>query len=78
MIRFRDFFIFDNSSEFSDDPEINKIEIIDKNNQVIEANIIQTNWNRVYFGLIEMNELRINVYDKNNKILLEVPYKSKN
>ncbi|ULL14755.1 hypothetical protein DVH26_10015 [Paenibacillus sp. H1-7] len=77
MPRFRNFF-FDNSSEFSDDLEINKIEINDKNNQVIEDNIIQTNWNRIYFGLIEMNELRINVYDKNNAILLEVPNKSKN
>lgn len=63
---------------FINDPEINKIEIVDKNNQVIEANIIQTNWKRVYYGLVEMNELRINAYDKNNKILFEVPYKSKN
>ncbi|MDQ0899370.1 hypothetical protein [Paenibacillus sp. V4I7] len=63
---------------FINDPEINKIEIIDKYNQVIEANIIQTNWKRVYYGLVEMNELRINAYDKNNKILFEVPYKSKN
>ncbi|MDQ0877483.1 hypothetical protein QFZ77_006142 [Paenibacillus sp. V4I3] len=63
---------------FINDPEINKIEIIDMNNQVIEANIIQTNWKRVYFGLVEMNELRINAYDKNNNILFEVPYKSEN
>jgi hypothetical protein len=59
---------------FINDPEINKIDIIDKNNQIVVANIIQTNWKRIYYGLVEMNELKINAYDKNNKILIEVPY----
>lgn len=59
-----------------DDPEIYRIEMLDKNNQIIEAAIIQTNWKRVYYGLVEMNELRMNAYDKNNKLLVEVPYKN--
>jgi hypothetical protein len=63
---------------FINDSDINKIEIIDKKNQVIEANIIQTNWKTVYYGLVEMNHLRINAYDKNNKIIIEMPYKDKN
>jgi hypothetical protein len=38
---------------YIDDPDISKIEMIDKYNQVIDGTIIQTNWKRVFYGLVE-------------------------
>ncbi|MBA2938632.1 hypothetical protein HZF08_09980 [Paenibacillus sp. CGMCC 1.16610] len=58
---------------YIDDPEISKIDIIDKYNQVITGTIIQTNWKRVFYSLVEMNELRLTAYDKNNRILTGIP-----
>ncbi len=58
---------------YIDDPEISKIEIIDKYNQVIGGTIIQTNWKRVFYSLVEMNELRLTAYDKNNRMITEIP-----
>ncbi|BFT74177.1 hypothetical protein [Paenibacillus sp. P36] len=58
---------------YIDDPEISKIEIIDKYNQVITGTIIQTNWKRVFYSLVEMNELRLTAYDKDNRMITEIP-----
>lgn len=52
--------------------------MIDKYNQVIDGTIIQTNWKRVFYGLVEMDELKLTAYDKNNKIVTEIPYREKN
>lgn len=64
-------------SGYIDDPDIIKVEMIDKYNQVIDGTIIQTNWKRVFYGLVEMNELKLTAYDKNNRIVTEIPYREK-
>ena len=51
--------------------------MIDKYNQVIDATIIQTSWKRVFYGLVEMNELKLTAYDKNNRIVTEIPYRER-
>ncbi|WP_161410849.1 hypothetical protein [Paenibacillus silvestris] len=58
---------------YIDDPDIIRVEMIDKYNQVIDATIIQTNWKRVFYGLVEIHELKVIAYDKNNRIVTEIP-----
>jgi hypothetical protein len=62
---------------YIDDPKINKIELTDKYNRIVKANIIETNWKRIFYGLVEINELKIQAFDKNNNIQFEVPNSDK-
>jgi hypothetical protein len=55
------------------DPEISKIEITDKYSKIVEGTIIETNWKRIWYGLVEMDELKLKVYNQKNEIITEVP-----
>jgi hypothetical protein len=60
-----------------DDLEIEKIVIEDKNGEQISANLIQTEWKRIWFAFVAVNgELILHAYDKEGKVLYKVPDKA--
>ncbi|AIQ14296.1 hypothetical protein [Paenibacillus durus] len=60
-----------------DTPDITKIEVTDKHGQIIEGNIINTNWKRIWYAIAEINEMKVKAYTKDGKVAVEVPYKDK-
>ncbi|WP_442600739.1 hypothetical protein [Paenibacillus sp. KN14-4R] len=60
-----------------DTPDITKIEVTDKHGEIIVGNIIDTNWKRIWYGIAEINEMKVKAYTKDGKVAVEVPYKDK-
>lgn len=52
---------------------INRIEVIDKYGARKEGVIINTSWNKVWYCAAEINELKINFYDKDGNLVYKVP-----
>ncbi|WP_373231350.1 hypothetical protein [Cohnella sp.] len=60
-----------------DTPNITKIEVTDKHGEITEANIINTNWKRIWYAIADINEMKVKAYTKDGKVAVEVPYKDK-
>lgn len=61
---------------YINDPQITRIEITDKYNNTLDGHIMGTDWKRVWYGLVEMDELKLKVFNDKNEIVTEVPYKN--